>query len=55
MTPSRLVARVQERLEKRRRYNRLVNEILGMSARDLIDIRGDRGQMLRDAYREIYG
>lgn len=55
MTPSRLVARVQERLEKRRRYNRLVDEIMGMSPRDLADIQADRGQMLRDAYREIYG
>ena len=55
MNVSSMIQGAQHRHEKRRRYNRLVNEILGMSERDVADIRADRGQMLRDAYREIYG
>ncbi|MBE7184402.1 MAG: hypothetical protein INR68_08365 [Methylobacterium mesophilicum] len=55
MIVSRLIAGAQNRMEKRRRYNRLVNEIVGMSSRDISDLRADRGQMLRDAYREVYG
>lgn len=52
---STLVSRAQNHLEKRRRYNRLVSEIMGMSDRDVSDIRADRGQMLHDARRQIYG
>ena len=55
MNVSSMIQGAQNRLDKRRRYNRLVNEILGMSERDVADIRADRGQMLSDAYREIYG
>ena len=46
---------VRSRLHKRRRYNRLVNEIMGMTERDLADINGNRTDMLRHAYSEIYG
>ena len=52
---SRLVATAQNRLEKRRRYNRLAAESGALSPRDLADMRADRGQMLRDAYKHIYG
>ena len=55
MTANRLIARIQDRMEKRRRYSRLVDEIMGMSHRDLADLRADRGEMLRDARRAIYG
>lgn len=52
---SRLVATAQDRLEKRRRYSRLAAEIQALTPRDLADLRADRGQMLRDTYRQIYG
>ena len=38
MNVSRLIHGAQNRLDKRRRYNRLVNEILGMSERDVADM-----------------
>ena len=50
-----LIARFQESLAKRARYRRLVAEIEGMSHRDLVDMRADKGDMLADAYRQIYG
>ena len=31
------------------------NEIASLSARDLADLRADRGEMLRHAYKQIYG
>lgn len=52
---SNLVRQAKGRLEKRRRYNRLVAEIESLTNRDLIDIGGDRGEMLRHAYRDVYG
>ncbi len=55
MIVSRLLEGAQERLEKRRRYNRLVNEIMSMSNRDVADIRADRADMLRGVYTEVYG
>lgn len=50
-----LIIRAQRRLEKRRRYNRLANEIEGLSPRELADMRADRSQMLGDLRRAIYG
>lgn len=46
---------VRTKLDKRRRYHRLVNEIMGMSERDLADINANRTDMLRHAYRDVYG
>ena len=43
------------RIEKRREFNRLANEIASLSSRDLADLRADRGEMLRHAYQKIYG
>lgn len=43
------------RIEKRREFNRLASEIAGLSARDLSDLRADRGEMLRHAYKSVYG
>ena len=43
------------RIAKRRRYNRLVEEIQGLTQRDLVDMGADRSEMLRHAYRDIYG
>jgi hypothetical protein len=50
-----IVKNMRNRIEKRQRYNMLTSEILGMSDRDLADIKGNRTDMLRHAYREIYG
>ena len=46
---------IRERAQKRERYNRLTAEIMGMSERDLADIRGNRVDMLRHVYKEVYG
>ena len=48
-----IVKNVRKRVEQR--YNRLPSEILNMSDRDLADINGNRTDMLRYAYREVYG
>ena len=50
-----LFAYAQDRLAKRRQYNRLADEILSLSQRDLVDLRADRGEMLRHARKSIYG
>jgi uncharacterized protein YjiS (DUF1127 family) len=50
-----LIRNARERADKRRRYNQLTAEILGMSERDLADINGNRTDMLRYAYRQVYG
>lgn len=50
-----LYNRAQTRLEQRRRYNRLANEILSLTEREISDMRADRGQMMRDLHRQIYG
>jgi hypothetical protein len=50
-----LIAYAQARIEKRREYNRLADEIASLSPRDLADLRADRGEMLRHAYRKVYG
>jgi hypothetical protein len=50
-----LISYAQDRLEKRRNFNRLANEIASLSQRDLADLRADRGEMLRHAYKKVYG
>jgi hypothetical protein len=55
MILSNIVARTKDRLARRNRYNRLVAEIEGLSPRDLADMNGNRGEMLRHAYQEVYG
>ena len=52
---SNLINSARDRAAKRRHYNRLVNEIMGMTPRDLADINGNRTDMLRGVYREVYG
>jgi uncharacterized protein YjiS (DUF1127 family) len=52
---SNLARNVRGRLEKRARYSRLVSEIQSLTNRDLVDIGGDRGEMLRHAYQDVYG
>jgi hypothetical protein len=50
-----LIARLQQSLDRRRRYLRLVAEIESLTPRDLADMRGDRAEMLATARRQIYG
>ena len=50
-----LITYAQDRIAKRRHYNRLADEIAGLSQRDLADLRADRGEMLRHAHKSIYG
>ena len=50
-----LIARLQDSLAKRARYLRLISEIESMTTRDLIDIRGDKSEMLANAHKQIYG
>ena len=52
---STLINSTRDRMAKRRRYNQLVDEIMGMSSRDLSDINGSRSDMLHHAYKEVYG
>lgn len=50
-----LVSRAQNHLDKRRRYNRAVDEIMSLSDRDVADMRADRSQMLHEVKRQIFG
>jgi hypothetical protein len=50
-----LVSRARSSLDKRRRYNQLVNEIQSLSDRDLADFRASRSEMLYQARKQIYG
>lgn len=43
------------RMAKRNRYSRMINEINGLSDRDLADFNGNRQEMLRAAYNDVYG
>ena len=50
-----LIARIQDRLTKRRRYLQLVAEIESLTPRDLADMRGDVTDMLHAAWQDVYG
>lgn len=52
---SNLVKHTKSRIEKRMRYSRLVAEIESLTHRDLADIGGDRSEMLRHAWLDVYG
>lgn len=43
------------RIAKHNRYRRMVDEINGLTPRDLADFNGNREEMLRSAYSEVYG
>jgi hypothetical protein len=49
------ITAMQQRLEKRRRYLRLIAEIEALNAHDLQDLRADPLQMRQDAWHSIYG
>lgn len=50
-----IVSRARNVIAKRNRYNRMVQEIRGLTDRDLADFNGNRSDMLREAYLEVYG
>lgn len=50
-----LISRARESIARRNRYNRLADEINGLSQRDLADFKGDRAEMLSAAYQHVYG
>jgi hypothetical protein len=52
---SELLRNAKGRIAKRRRYNRLVEEIQGLTNRDLIDMGADRSEMLHQVYQHVYG
>lgn len=52
---SRFIAYVQDRLAKRRAYNRLVAEIDSLTERDLVEMGAFQCDLYREAYREVFG
>ena len=49
------ISRLRKRLEDNRRYRRAMAEISTLTTRDLADMRGNREEMQRYLYEEIYG
>ncbi|MDQ0392527.1 hypothetical protein [Labrys monachus] len=50
-----IIAHLKDRLAKRARFRRMIDEINSLSNADLTDLRADRTDMLRSAYQEVYG
>lgn len=50
-----LITALRTRIEKRREFDRLVSEIMSLTERDLVDMRGSRDEMLRHARNQVYG
>ena len=50
-----LVSHARDSIARRKRYNRLVEEINGLSERDLADMRASRAEMLYQVRKQIYG
>jgi len=50
-----LMNTARQRIQRRNRYTRLVEEIQGLTSRDLADMGANRDDMLRHAYLEVYG
>ena len=50
-----LMKNARRRISNRMRYNRMVEEIQGLTMRDLADMGADRSEMLRHAYMDVYG
>ena len=55
MTLTGVIAHIKDRRAKRAHFLRLAGEINSLSHSDLVDMRGDRGEMLRHAYLQVYG
>jgi len=50
-----IIAHIKDRLSKRARFRRMIDEINSLTSSDLTDLRADRTDMLRSAYQEVYG
>jgi hypothetical protein len=50
-----LIKKSRIAIDKRRRYNQLVSEINALSDRDLADFNGNRDDMIRHVWADIYG
>lgn len=46
---------IRNSIARRARYRRMINEIRGLTDRDLADFNGNRDEMLRSAYEAVYG
>ncbi len=55
MRLSRFIAYVQDRLAKRRAYNRLVAEIDALSQRDLVELGAFQCDLYEAARRDVFG
>ena len=49
------VAALRDHLDKRRRYHRLVAEIMDLSDEEIADMKSQRDEMLRYAHWRVYG
>jgi uncharacterized protein YjiS (DUF1127 family) len=52
---SEFIRRARRNIDRRHRYNQAIAEINALSARDLSDMRADRGEMLYRARKDILG
>lgn len=52
---TRLIAIAQDRLDKGRRYRRLIAEIDAMSNADLIELGAFQSDLHKAAHRQVYG
>jgi len=50
-----IVSRARHAIAKRARYGRMVDEINSLTERDLADFNGNRTDMLRAAYQDVFG
>lgn len=50
-----LIEKLQTAIAHRRAYNRALNEIAKIDARELADLHTDRSALIANAYREVYG
>lgn len=55
MNISSLIQQAHARIDKQRRYYRMVAEIQALSQRDLSDMRADRSEMLYWARKDVFG
>lgn len=55
MQISRFIAYIQDRMAKRRAYNRLVAEIDCLSQKDLIEMGAFQVDLYRAAHRQVFG
>ena len=46
---------IRNKLAKRARYKRMVEEIRSLTERDLADFNGNRDEMMRAAFESVYG